>query len=179
MIGFGWIRLNRACKNVRMLRVMLLLALITCGCAGPKVDYRDVSWKELASFDYAPSRTPLSKKVSPVSFPPAIRGLNGHPLRLVGYMMPVEMDGENVASFVLVRNQALCCFGKTPAMNEWVMVRFRPGSAIPMNMDRPISVQGNFEVGEQIEEGAVVSLYRMVADRVEIEEGKPSGWQAN
>ncbi|MFN8611024.1 MAG: DUF3299 domain-containing protein [Vulcanimicrobiota bacterium] len=166
---------------MRMLRMLALtiVVLLASGCAGRKLDYRDVSWKELANFAYAPSVTPLSKVSRPVHLPAAIAGLNGRPLRLVGYMMPVEMSGENVASFVLVRNQALCCFGKTPAMNEWVMVRFRPGNAVPMNMDRPLSVEGTFEVGEQIEEGAVVSLYRMVAERVEIQEGKPSGWQAN
>ncbi|MBX3167432.1 MAG: DUF3299 domain-containing protein [Candidatus Eremiobacteraeota bacterium] len=112
-------------------------------------------------------------------FPPAITNLNGTPLRLSGYMLPVDMDGEKVATFVLVRNQAMCCFGQTPAMNEWVMVRFPAGRSVAMNMDQPISVMGNFEVGEQIEEGAVISLYRMVADRVEIDEGKPAGWQAN
>jgi len=156
-----------------------LLAMLFVGCAGPRVDYRAVSWKELAGFAYTPSVTPRSPKITPAHFPAAVSGLNGRPLRLSGYMMPVDMDGENVASFVLVRNQALCCFGRTPAMNEWVLVRFPAGRSVAMNMDKPIAVEGNFEVGEQIEEGAVVSLYRMVAQRVEVEEGKPTGWQAN
>lgn len=161
-------------------RVLLfLLALLLGGCSGRHIDYQAVSWKELASFTYAPSVRPSAKVKKPVHIPPSIQRLDGASLRLSGYMMPVEMDGENVATFVLVRNQAMCCFGRTPEMNEWVMVRFRGGSSVPMNMDRPISVSGNFEVGEEIEEGAVVSLYRMVADRVEIDEGKPAGWQAN
>ncbi|MBS2035098.1 DUF3299 domain-containing protein [bacterium] len=166
---------------MRRLQVLIygLLSALLFACGGPKIEFRDISWKELASFAYTPSLSPLSKKPHPVSLPRAITGLNGRSLRVVGYMMPVEMDGENVASFVLVRNQALCCYGKTPAMNEWVLVRFRPGTAVPMNMDRPLAVEGTFEVGEQIEEGAVVSLYRMVAERVEIQEGKPTGWQAN
>ncbi len=158
---------------------MILCCLVLAGCGGPAVEYRPVTWKELASFAYAPSVTPRSKQKKPVHFPEAITRLNGAPLRLSGYMMPVEMDGENVATFVLVRNQALCCFGRIPAMNEWVMVRLPAGRTVTMDMDRPISVTGNFEVGEQIEEGSVISLYRMVADRVEVDEGKPSGWQAN
>ena len=164
-----------------MSKVMVfgLLVILLGGCAGPSVDYRSISWKELASFAYTPSVTPHSQKITPSHFPPSISNLNGRPLRLSGYMMPVDMDGENVASFVLVRNQALCCFGRTPAMNEWVLVRFLPGRSVAMNMDKPIAVEGHFEVGEQIEEGAVVSLYRMVAERVEVEEGKPTGWQAN
>lgn len=149
------------------------------GCAGRQVEYRAVTWKELASFAYAPSVTPRSKQKKVVHFPPAITNLQGAPLRLSGYMMPVDMDGESVTTFVLMRNQAMCCFGRIPAMNEWVMVRFPAGRSVAMNMDQPISVTGNFEVGEQIEEGAVISLYRMVADRVEIDEGKPAGWQAN
>ncbi len=155
------------------------LALLLGGCAGRPIEYQAVSWKELGSFAYAPSVTPRTKQKKPVHIPPAVTRLHGSPLRLSGYMMPVEMDGENVATFVLVRNQAMCCFGRTPEMNEWVMVRFRGGRSVAMNMDQPISVTGNFEVGEQIEEGSVISLYRMVADRVEIDEGKPAGWQAN
>ena len=164
-----------------MSKVMLfgLLAILLGGCAGPRVDYRAISWKELANFAYTPSVTPHSQKITPSRFPATVSALNGLPLRISGYMMPVDMDGENVASFVLVRNQALCCFGRTPAMNEWVLVRFPAGRSVAMNMDKPIAVEGKFEVGEQIEEGAVVSLYRMVAQRVEVEEGKPTGWQAN
>lgn len=164
-----------------MSKVMIfgLLAMLLGGCAGPKVDYHAISWKELANFAYTPSVTPRSRKITPPHLPASVSGLNGRALRLSGYMMPVDMEGENVASFVLVRNQALCCFGRTPAMNEWVLVRFPPGHSVAMNMDKPIAVEGNFEVGEQIEEGAVVSLYRMVAQRVEVEEGKPTGWQAN
>ena len=154
--------------------VWFLMALVLGGCAGRHVDYQSVSWKKLASLPYGPK----VKRSKPLSVPPAIASLNGASLRLSGYMLPVEMDGENVATFILVRNQAMCCFGRTPEMNEWVMVRFRGGSSVPMNMDRPISVSGNFEVGEELEEGAVVSLYRMVAERVEIDEGKPAGWQA-
>lgn len=155
------------------------LALILSGCIGRTREYRAVSWKELASFAYTPSVTPRSKQKKPVHFPPAVSHLNGSPLRLNGYMMPVEMDGDKVATFLLMRNQAMCCYGRIPAMNEWVMVSFPAGRSVAMNMDQPLSVTGNFEVGEQIEEGAVVSLYRMVADRVEVEEGKPAGWQAN
>lgn len=152
-----------------------LTTLILSGCSGRPIDYQSVSWKVLAGLPYGPK----VKHTKPLFVPPAIARLQGAPLRLSGYMLPVEMDGENVATFILVRNQAMCCFGRTPEMNEWVMVRFKGGSSVPMNMDRPISVSGNFEVGEELEEGAVVSLYRMVAERVEIDEGKPAGWQAN
>ncbi len=64
-------------------------------------------------------------------------------------------------------------------MNEWVFVRLPPGRTVAMDMDRPIHVDGNFEVGEEIREGAVTSLYRMVADAVTKSEGKPKGWKAN
>jgi hypothetical protein len=114
-----------------------------------------------------------------VLVPESIRLLGGQPLRLTGYMMPVEVEGREVRTFVLVRDQQLCCFGRMPAMNEWVLVRTGSSGLVAMNMDEPIVVEGNFEVGEDIEEGAVMSLYRMVADTVMRSEGKPKGWKAN
>ncbi|MBT9588421.1 DUF3299 domain-containing protein [bacterium] len=154
--------------------------LLGCEAPGKGVVYKAVSWKLLGNFPYRPSVTPRMKTSSkPSILPQAVRDLAGQPLRLTGYMMPVEMDGREVRSFVLVRDQQLCCFGRMPALNEWVLVRVGQGGGVDMNMDEPIEVEGSLEVGEDIEEGAVMSLYRMVADTVKLSEGKPKGWKAN
>ena len=163
-----------------LLGIVAMLLLFSCGAPGKNVEYKTVSWKDLGNFPYRPSVTPRMKAPSkPSILPQAVRDLAGQDLRLTGYMMPVEMDGREVRSFVLVRDQQLCCFGRMPALNEWVLVRVGKGGAVDMNMDEPIEVEGSFEVGEDIEEGAVMSLYRMVADTVKLSEGKPKGWKAN
>lgn len=167
---------------LRQLMVLLVLVGLT-GCAQKSVaprEYREMTWRELASFVYQPSVDPSAKTPpTPEPLPGEIVALQGQRLQLAGYMMPIEVDGRKVLSFVLVRDQQLCCYGKMPAMNEWVFVRLEKGREIDMNMDRPIVVKGTFEVGEDIEEGVVISLYRMVGDSVLEMEGKPTGWIAN
>lgn len=162
--------------------VFVMLGLLVCGCAEKpvKAEYRSITWKELANFKYTPSVDPSAKNPpKPTPLPNEIQCLSGQRLELSGYMMPIEVEGREVRSFVLVRDQQLCCYGKMPEMNEWVFVRLQKGKSVDMNMDRPIIVDGTFEVGEDIEEGVVVSLYRMVADSVSEMEGKPTGWIAN
>lgn len=151
--------------------------LLLMGCSSvPARDYRPVKWSELACFRYEPSHPPKGKSLS---LPQAVSALQGQPLRLMGYMMPMEVDQDKVYSFVLVRDQQLCCFGRMPAMNEWVMVRLPKGQSVAMNMDQPLVVEGLFELGEDVQEGVVISLYRMVGERVTLAEGKPKGWKAN
>jgi len=166
------------------MKFFLILTLIFvvpfCGCGvGTPVSYQSVTWKQLGAFAYRPSVTPR-QKASPTAtpIPPSILALNGQKLRISGYMMPIEVEGEAVRTFVLVRDQQLCCFGRMPNLNEWVMVAMASGTT-EMNMDEPIEVEGSFHVGEQIEDGAVLSLYRLTAKTVRRSEGKAKGWIAN
>ena len=164
------------------IKILVILSLALVGCSQPpavsKAEYRATSWKELAAFAYKPSVRPGKASATPAPIPPGIQGLSGQRLRLAGYMMPIELEGRDVLTFVLVRDQQACCYGKMPEMNEWVFVRVAKGTT-PMQMDRPIEVDGSFEVGEDIQEGVVVSLYRMTADTITLSEGKPAGWKAN
>lgn len=142
--------------------------------------YRAVPWADLASFKYEPSVHPKRKAPpKPVKIPESVACLNGQSVQLAGYMIPVDVDGHKVLAFVLVKDQQACCYGRSPAMNEFVFVRLHKGMDLDLQMDVPIQVTGNFEVGEDIQEGAVISLYRMVADSVSVVEGKQAGWKAN
>lgn len=156
-------------------KVVLALGVCWLGCGKP-TEYQNVLWSELGGWAYQPSITPRQQTPRPVRLPDKIGRLNGQALRLEGYMLPVEMEGSSVRTFILARDQQACCFGRMPAMNEWVFVTTRP---LDMNMDEPIQVEGRFEVGEEIEEGAVISLYRMAADNVKLCGRKPKGWKAN
>ncbi len=50
-------------------------------------------------------------------------------------------------------------------MNQWVLVRVRDDQRVLFSHS-PIRVYGQLEVGEEIRDGRVVSLYRMQAERV-------------
>lgn len=172
--------------------LILLLVVAACALAGgwltskpgktskKTAAYRAVPWTDLASFKYEPSVHP-KRKAPPklVKIPESVACLDGQAVQMAGYMIPVDVDGHKVLAFVLVKDQQACCYGRSPGMNEFVFVRLHKGIELDLQMDVPIQVTGNFEVGEDIQEGAVISLYRMVADSVSVVEGKQAGWKAN
>lgn len=149
------------------------------GCARPAPPARPVSWQQLGGFPFEPSVHPKRKSPRKVSkLPQRVLELQHQRLELAGYMVPVEVDGEQVRSFVLVKDQQSCCYSRVPALNEFVWVNVG-GLNQTLQMDTPLQVVGQFEVGEEIQEGVVVSLYRMAAERITPMQGKQAGWIAN
>lgn len=100
--------------------------------------------------------------------PACIKALNKKQAVLVGFMVPIEVEGDGeavqVKSFALTQNQMFCCFGVPPAMNQWVMVTME-GAPSKYYADLPVAVYGEFEVGEDIEDGYIMSIYRMRAEK--------------
>jgi len=99
--------------------------------------------------------------------PAAIRALDGEQALLVGFMVPIEITREGkVKSFALTQNQAFCCYGTPPGMNEWVMVNMDEGVTSEYIMDIPVAAYGQLGVGEEIDDGYVLSIYRMKSSEV-------------
>ena len=99
--------------------------------------------------------------------PEEIAKLDEQDALLIGFMVPMEIDARGrVKSFTLVKDQMMCCFGVPPAMNDWVSVTMPEGGAIRYERDVPVAVYGKLRVGEEIEDGYVISLYRLQASNV-------------
>ena len=158
-----------------MKRLLLLLLLLTgCGLQpGQETSYPCVAWKTLTGFPCP------NTKSSSVPIPAEVKSLDGQRLQLSGYMVPLEMEGTRTQSFLLVRDQMLCCFGKMPALNEWVFVEFPKGAGQELQPDKPLVVSGRFRAREEKEKGVVLSLYRMEAEKVEVLQGTPKDWKAS
>jgi len=105
--------------------------------------------KRLGSFPYEEGK-PL---------PQSVRALGDQSVALVGYMLPVDAVRE-ATQFVLVESLWGCCFGAVPQMNQLVDVQLASGTTTNYE-EGPVLVAGTLEVGEQREEGAVISLYRL------------------
>jgi len=74
-----------------------------------------------------------------------------------------------VKTFSLVKDRSLCCFAKTPRMNDKVYVRMREGRFARYINDQAITVFGMFKVGEAFDKnGQVTSIYRLEGDDVSI-----------
>ncbi len=131
--------------------------------------YLKVGFSHISGFDYIlpDPFAPNPPKVPEDQVPQKVLDLNEKEILIVGYMMPVEVDKDGkVLSFVLVQDQSLCCFGVPPAINQWIGVEAGESGPVEFYSDIPIAVFGTFEVGEDMEDGYVISLYRMKADRV-------------
>lgn len=112
-------------------------------------------------------KSPTPNKPVKDQIPDKIKKLDGQPTLLVGFMVPIEITREGkVKSFALTQNQTFCCFGVPPAMNEWVMVTMDEGVTADYIMDLPVAAYGLMAVGEEIEDGYVLSMYRMASSEV-------------
>jgi hypothetical protein len=138
--------------------------------------YRPLPWSTLAGFEY---EAPVPDESGVVldelrarmpHIPPEIQGLNGQRVSVRGFVIPVELDpgGERIRKFLLAaRNDMGCCFGIGIGVNEWILVDVTGSKAPGLEAFGQATVLGRLEVGEEVESGIVLSLYRMRADRVQ------------
>ncbi len=135
-----------------------------------------VTWNTLAHFEYdAPSideeiDASLRRKKKKYPIPGFIERLNGAPVAVVGFMIPLDTNeaGDKATSFILARSQATCCYGITPKMNEWIYVIMDKGKEADAVMDIPVTAFGVLSVGEEKKTDTGWSLYRMSSDKVDV-----------
>lgn len=132
-----------------------------------------VTFGALASYEYEvadPAKLRAAKDPKPVlgdQIPAKIRDLDGKKVLLVGFMVPIDVDRRgNVTSFALTQNQSFCCYGIPPALNELVIVDMAEGKSAPYSYDVPVAAYGTMTVGEEIDDGYILSLYRVVSTEV-------------
>jgi hypothetical protein len=98
--------------------------------------------------------------------PRSVKVLNEKEVAITGFMLPVKVNAGKVSEFLLLKNQSMCCYGATPALNEYVSVRLA-GSGVPVIMDQLITVSGTLHVGEMRDHRFLTGIYRLDGDKVE------------
>lgn len=136
--------------------------------------FTGLGWDVLAGYRYVeptplpgsrPEETEARRKRNQI--PSHVLSWNKRKVEVEGWMVPLEVDDRGlIQSFVLVRTQPECCFGDAHSMNEWIEVRMERGLRTDFVLDRPVRVRGIIDVGELVEDGFVLSLYRMTATMV-------------
>jgi len=126
-----------------------------------------ITFDKLASYVYKYPDLDTSDPVQVQdTIPESVRQLSGKTVSIQGFMIPIKLAGDQVTEFLLVRSQFFCCFGQVPKMNEWLHVIMDDGKTAPFSQDVPLTVFGKLDVGEVIENGVVMSLYRLKSDEV-------------
>ena|SRR5579862_9423291 len=135
--------------------------------------YLSVSFEQLSSFQFFVTDQMVDAKKDRLAgsdqilrqLPEEVRALDQKEVSLRGFMLPMKLDGRLTTEFLLLKNQGLCCYGNPPKITEWVNVRVN-GKGVRPIMDQPITVCGTFHVGDVRENGDLLGIYRLDADRL-------------
>ena len=94
--------------------------------------------------------------------------LDGKPIQVDGFALPLEFASGAVTRFFLTPDQMGCCFGGAPGFNQVVEVVVEPPGKKGIATYGAYAVRGKLEVGAAKDDsGYVTSLYRLVAQTVE------------
>ncbi|HXG83168.1 MAG TPA: DUF3299 domain-containing protein [Pyrinomonadaceae bacterium] len=133
-----------------------------------KDGYQSLDISDLADYDYYtpfPGEKPDEKLMAENKIPDEIKNLNGKRVSVTGFVMPVAVDDEgNVREFALNGNYDMCFYGAPSQINQWIHVKMKDGAKAKFSHN-PTTVSGTLEVGELVEDGQVISLYRLTGDK--------------
>ncbi|MDA0836940.1 MAG: DUF3299 domain-containing protein [Planctomycetota bacterium] len=95
------------------------------------------------------------------AIPESIKNLDGKPIVIQGYMMPIVTREGRAQEFLLMRSMKSCCYGKPPKLNEIIYVKME-GAGADYQHERLTIVYGEIEVGEKLQgQKLAKTLYRM------------------
>lgn len=152
-----------------MKRIALgLLALLWMGSAGA-TQYKTIDWDALIPLAERNAPPPVvNHEGNPMSAPQPVGGvvkeLDQKPVRLPGFVVPLEGDAKTITAFLLVPYFGACIHVPSPPTNQVIYVRFPKGAPVDDLWDA-IWVKGTMKVVSSSHEMANAS-YAMEAVEV-------------
>ena len=131
--------------------------------------YEALDFSALGEFEY-PVYVKVKEGEELPEIPAEVRACDGKQVGITCFMNPVRFDREGVSEFLLVKDILGCCFGATPKMNHWIRVRMREGERAKFYAYDELKVYGELEVSEELEDGYVMSIYRMTVHHLSHED---------
>lgn len=152
--------------------VVLVAVAAPCVRADEKPAVKTITWADLRFTTSPPKRIEIEGVKHPVEtfneqIPDKVRELDNAAIEIRGYMMPTELEGKNVRSFVLVVSQNVCCYGATPDINEYIVVRMIGKPALLLE-NTPIRVVGRLHVGDIYDNGYWTGIYALECTEVKL-----------
>lgn len=156
----------------RLALMMAAMATAAMTVTAAAQSYQKLAFSTISNYEYElPDPLDPSSKAPPNVIPAAVKALHGKPVSIEGFMLPLDLTPEGVSVFMLNASIDLCYFGAPVRMNEWVLVKMKAGKRAKFTHLSTV-VKGRFEVGEEMRNGRVASLYRLEADSAEVEDGR-------
>ena len=177
-------RFERIQHGLLLCAAAAVCLVLVCGCdkpsaapAAPKtVEYAPAGFDKLAGYNFEMTDDLLMQRTNTAAtatadaqIPAAIKALNNQRVSVRGFMLPLRVEDGRVTELLIMKDQSMCCYGATPKIHEWVSVTVK-GRGVKPVMDVPVTLFGTLRVGEQRENGYLVSIYRMDGERMETEE---------
>ena len=116
----------------------------------------DLLIKDLGNFDYDQEKGG--------NIPADVKKLSGHPVRLRGFMIPMD-QADNITKFALVPDLFACCFGQPPQIQHMVVANCPEGKAVGYSPDE-ILVEGKLNVEEKKDDGYIISIFEVTVSSV-------------
>jgi hypothetical protein len=156
---------------MRNMTISLAFAMLIGVLVGAQ-SYQRVDFNTLSNYEYElPDPFDPTPRTLLNEVPAAIKGLNGRLVSIEGFMLPLDLNPEGVSQFMLNASIDMCYFGAPVRMNEWILVKMKGGKRAKFT-HLALNVKGRLDVGEEMKNGRVASLYRLEADSAEIEDGR-------
>lgn len=91
-------------------------------------------------------------------FPDWLAQLEGKRVRIRGFMFPT-LSQTGITYFQHVRDNEICCFGRTPKVYDRISTVLREGETTNYIQGRPFDVVGTFRIDPVYEDGEWLQLY--------------------
>ena len=160
-------------KRIPMIACLLVTLCFTSALQlVAEEEYHRIGFNDLAAKFYNPA-TPEEKVDTVVRkdreylerfVPENILDLDGKPVEIAGFMMPLSLNGQQVEEFFLMPDTGGCCFGMMPELNGYVFARAENGTSLFNNI--PIRIRGKLEVQEVWQNGFFSHLYFVQVEEV-------------
>jgi hypothetical protein len=163
----------------RSLATLALLFSVVCPlvhAADPKPDaakapgYTTTSFTRLAGYSFPIINEEDPKKVAALynaQIPEDVKALDGKKTVISGFMLPVKVNKGVVTELLLMKDQMSCCYGATPSLNDFVIVRMPDGKG-KLVVDTPIFIYGTLKVGAVLENDFLAGVYQLDGDKMEL-----------
>ena len=111
------------------------------------------------------------EELEALALPERITRFDDRDVSIVGYMIPGELEGNEVRDFMLVRDLMSCCFGGSPNADEWIDVVMAEGETAVYHPFLPMRVEGRMTLGGALDDaGFAVGIFHLEASRATLED---------